>query len=74
MKIKLTKLKELPDARHPNNIVVGFEVEGELISPPKAGSCFYVGWKWRTSIVKEIIDEHTFRTMNSIYKWEPCNT
>jgi hypothetical protein len=73
MKIKLEKLNELPDALHPNNIEVGYVKEGEFLSEPKIGECFYVGHYWRTSTVKEIIDEYTFKTCNSIYRWSPLN-
>lgn len=69
MKIKLVKLNELPDAKHPNNIEVGRAVEGEFIDKPCVGRCFYVGYFWRTSAVQEIIDDYTFKTHNSIYKW-----
>lgn len=69
MKIILEKISELPDAMHPNNIEVGHLQTGELISEPEVGKCFWVGYFWRTSIVKEIIDENTFKTCNSIYRW-----
>jgi len=69
MKIKLEKLNELPDAKHPNNIDVGHVVEGEFNAEPNVGECFWVGDYWRTSAVQEIIDANTFRTYNSIYKW-----
>ena len=70
MKIRITKLKELPDALHSFNIEEGFVTEGEFIENPEIGECFWVGDDWRTSWVHEIIDEHTFRTCNSIYRWE----
>jgi len=60
MKIKITKLEELPDALHPNNISVGFEKTFEnngKINPPVVGERFYPGdngW-WSTSGVQEII-------------------
>ncbi len=73
MKIKLEKLNELPDAIYKNNIEVGFTKEGIMIDEPKIGEAFYVGYGWRTSEVKEIIDEHTFKTCNSIYRWTPLN-
>lgn len=70
MKIRLTKLSELADARHPNNIEVGHIVEDEFVDDPKVGFPFYIGSHWRTSIVREIINENTFRTLNSLYRWE----
>lgn len=69
MKIKLEKIKELPNAIHPNNIEVGFAHVGEFISAPAIGECFWVGSGWRTSVVTEIINENTFKTCNSIYRF-----
>lgn len=73
MNIKLTKIKELDDAVHPNNIQEGKVYKGQLKEPPKVGECVYIDRQhgyFRTSIVTEIIDDNTFRTMNSIYKIE----
>jgi len=72
MKIKLTKLEELPDARHPYNISVGYEKELNVseLDKPTVGERFPSNTWWSTSVVQEVIDEHTFRTYNSIYKWE----
>jgi hypothetical protein len=69
MKIKLTKLEELPNAFHPHNIEVGYEKVGDYFDDPKVGECFWVGPSWSTSTVIEIISIDTFRTLNSIYKW-----
>jgi hypothetical protein len=73
MLVKITKIKELEDALYPNNIEVGFEavksVKPEEFELPILGERFWLGW-WSTSNVKEIIDDNTFRTYNSIYKWE----
>jgi len=69
MQILLEKLNELPDAIYPNNIDVGFKKVGDLINPPKVGEAFYIGYYWCTSVVVGIIDDNTFRTLNSIYKW-----
>jgi len=73
MKIKLIKISELPNALHPNNIVVGHEVvrsvDSELFKPPELGERFWLGW-FSTSEVREIVDENTFKTWSSIYKWE----
>ena len=68
MEAILEKISELPDAIHPNNIEVGYVHVGELFADPEVGKCFWVGW-FQTSIVEEIIDESTFRTCNSIYRW-----
>jgi hypothetical protein len=69
MRIRLEKLEELPDAKHPNNIAVGVISEGEMLAEPKVGEYFWVGYNYRTSIVKEIINANTFKTCNSIYRW-----
>jgi hypothetical protein len=73
MKVKLTKLEELPDALFPHNIEVGFErirdINPEYFKPPVVGERFWVG-SFSTSAVQKIIDASTFRTYNSIYKWE----
>lgn len=73
MKIKLTKLSELKDALHPNNIETGFEtvedVYGDYFEAPQVGRRFNVGF-FSTSGVQEILTENSFRTYNSIYRWE----
>ena len=73
MKIKLTKLTELEDALHPNNIQEGYEttreVEEKYFEEPQLGRRFNVG-TFSTSGVQEIIDKNTFRTYSSIYRWE----
>ena len=73
MKVKLTKLEELKDALHPNNIEVGFEtirsVNKEDFEEPQVGRRFNLRG-YSTSGVQEIIDKNTFRTYSSIYKWE----
>ena len=69
MKIKIVKLQELPDALHPNNIEVGFEIIGEATKVPCVGERFWID-NFSTSGVQEIIDEKTFRTYSSIYHWE----
>jgi len=75
-KIKLTKLTELKDALHPNNIKEGFEiireVEEEHFKEPQIDRRFNVG-SFSTSGVQEIIDKNTFRTYSSIYRWEHIN-
>jgi hypothetical protein len=68
--IKLTKVKEMEDAYAPHNIEVGREVTGAFIIPPTVGEAFWVGNHWRTSTVKEVLPEQTFRTLNSVYKYE----
>ena len=73
MEIKLEKINELPNAKHPNNIEVGYVKIGKLISTPKVGEQFYLGYTYRTSVVVEIINENTFKTLNSIYRWTLLN-
>ena len=80
IKIKLTKISELEDALHPHNIsegVVGvYNVREATFKPPELGCRFnlvdnnFRGEYFSTSGVKEIIDGCTFKTYNSIYKWE----
>ena len=73
MKIILEKLKELPDARHPNNIEVGFIKIGEMLSEPEVGYAFYVGCAWRTSTVTELIDSNTVQGLKAelvFTKWK----
>lgn len=67
--VRLEKLSELKNALYPNNIEVGFVEQGEFIAVPKIGECFEVGSNFNTSVVREIIDENSFKTDNSIYHW-----
>lgn len=69
MEIKLEKITELPDARHPNNIEVGYIKTGLFVSEPIVGKSFWIGYNWATSTVTEIIDKNTFKTLNSTYRW-----
>jgi hypothetical protein len=77
MIVRLRKLSELEEALHPNNIEEGFITEIDLgdhpFNPPTVGERFtligYMRW-FSTSMVTEIIDEKTFKTLNSIYQWE----
>jgi hypothetical protein len=68
-KIRIVKLKEVENAKHPNNIKEGFAIEGEYIDSPCVGGVFWVGNFWRTSIVQEVLDDNKFRTLNSIYQF-----
>ncbi len=73
MKVKLTKVEELSDALHPNNIPTGFEqtfsVNEKYFREPQLNERFNLGY-FSTSGVQEIIDKNTFKTYSSIYKWE----
>ncbi len=74
IKIKLKKLKELPNALNPNNIEEGFErvflMPKDMYEPPTLNERFYTSINWSTSAVQEIIDEKTFKTYSSIYEYE----
>lgn len=70
MKIRLTKIAEVENPMHPLNIEVGYVKDGYFIKPPVIGERFWVGYSWSTSVVTEIINDNTFRTLNSIYQWE----
>lgn len=76
-KIKIFKVSESEDPLHPNNIPTGYVKTGFFVKNPIVGECFFVsnGLKgyFRTSIVQEIINENTFKTHNSIYKFELIN-
>lgn len=76
-KVKLTKLEELPDALHPNNIPVNHVFIGDWVAEPALGKRFEL-WPIShtergvsTSAVTEI-DGNTFKTLSSVYKWEEC--
>ena len=73
MKIKITKLKELEDARHSKNLKDGYEtiqvVNANNFEEPKVGGFFDAG-DFHTGKIMEIIDGYTFKTKNSIIRWE----
>ena len=73
MKIKLVKLQEAENPMYPKNIKEGHveirEVNEESFKKPEIGKRFWIG-TWSTSQVVEIIDHNTFRTLNSIYRWQ----
>lgn len=72
MKVRIQKLETLPDATHPNNIPIGYDVirstPDEFFRPPTVGERFNVGF-FSSSGVQEILSEDTFKTHSSIYKW-----
>lgn len=70
MNIVLTKKEELVNAQYPNNKEVGNMKVGKFIDYPIIGQPFYVGCRFRTSVVTEIIDKNTFKTRNSIYTFK----
>jgi len=66
--VQIEKIEEIEAPRHPNNIKVGFTLYGRFHDQPYVGLRFKVGNYWSTSIVTEIINESTFKTLNSVYK------
>jgi hypothetical protein len=66
---KITKIDDLGEKFHVNGINKGYQTTGYYEKIPTVGECFYIG-ALRTSIVQEIIDSNTFKTMNSVYKLE----
>lgn len=73
MDIRKARIIKLTDdkfnGRHPNKINVGYEKEGILFQPPIVGQSCCVG-SLCTSVVTEVIDDSTFKTLNSTYKIE----
>ena len=67
--VKITKIEDDFKGKHPNNINKGAIIGGLMLHPPKVGESFWVN-TFATSTVVEIIDENTFRTLNSVYKIE----
>jgi len=77
--IKLTKIKDLRfNNNHPNDINEGSIHIGLWVRNPKIEERFFIDFYSHqyhqrglvTSVVEKIIDENTFQTKNSIYKWE----
>ena len=72
--IRLTKIREADNPRHPNNIEEGSVIEKTIgrdyFQKPTIGEAFYFGVTYRTSIVQEVLSSNTFRTLNSVYMWE----
>ena len=79
--VKLVKLSDDKfGGAHPNNVYVGMTVYGEMINNVKVGESLmltnvrgeFYGW-FHTSPIVEIIDENTFKTLNSTYHIELCD-
>lgn len=76
MKIKLTKISDCENPRHPNAIIDGYTVVGDYTDNPREGDvmqlehCDTPSTRFHTSQIAKIIDHQTFQTRNSIYKWE----
>lgn len=73
MRVRIKKLIEVENPTHPNNKEVGYETVGNVFSnyfnEPKVGDRFCNGYTL-TSKVTAILNKNTFRTLNSVYKWE----
>lgn len=77
-RVRLTKLRDCDNPGITGNIKDGHVVEGDFVYEPVVGHVFLVDhydpaapfYQWHTSEIKKIIDGNTFRTRNSIYRWE----
>lgn len=71
MKVKITKIAELANARTPNNVAIGFKTIRDVhhFEKPQIGRRFNVG-TFSTSGVQKIINSNTFETHNSVYRWK----
>lgn len=66
IQIKLTRIS---GEQSKNLIPIGSIVVGDCYDRPTVGEPFYVGM-WATTKVTEVLSEDTFKTSNSVYKWE----
>ena len=76
--VKVVKLSDDKyDWFHPNGVFRGYTVYGEIENPPIEGEALLIvkakgdahGW-FHTSVITEIVDENTFKTLNSTYHIE----
>ena len=71
--VEITKLIELKYAKNPGNTEEGYQTIEKIIKKdfksPQIGHRFNVG-NFSSSCVVELPSENTFKTLNSIYKWE----
>lgn len=68
--IKITKISDDKfEGKHPNGINEGWVSEGQEEREPTVGERYH-GGGLLTSTVTEIVDENTFKTLNSTYKIE----
>ena len=81
MVYKITKIGKVENPVHPNSDFgesKEFHVGG-FIKNPVIGERFNLGYidyqngGISTSYVRKIIDDNTFETLNSIYRYEPLN-
>lgn len=79
---QIKKITELAQAKHPDNIPLGFTKTGRCKAAPTVGERFSLGKYWSTSVVTEILstgspfdfDNCVFQTLNSIYHVRVLNT
>jgi len=73
-KVKLRKAEELENASVKNNIPIGNEYTGIMLSSPMVGGYMEVqqdnGRYFYTSTIEEMITDFKFRTRNSVYEYE----
>ncbi len=80
MKIRLTKIRALSDNKsstYSDAIRTQHVWEGDAVMqkkiystlPPVVGKPFIIS-TYKTSLIQEVLSENTFRTYNSIYKFE----
>lgn len=68
--VRLTKISDdVFNRKHPNGIIEGIEIMGILAFPIEVGQNVVLD-NFYTSNVTEIINESTFKTLNSTYKIE----
>ena len=76
--VKVVKLSDDKyDGFHPNGIFRGYTVYGEIENPPIEGEALLIvkakgdaHGSFHTSVITEIVDENTFKTLNSTYHIE----
>ena len=76
--VKVVKLSDdVFEGRHPNGIKSNHTVYGAILNEVKVGEALFLDKAkgdsfgfFHTSVITEIIDENTFRTLNSTYHIE----
>jgi hypothetical protein len=70
MHIKLTKIKENPDGKYSASVAIGKEMIGDFVGEPVVGKSFVIPGVVKTSPILEVLDNNTFKTYNSVYRYE----
>ena len=75
MRVRITKLNSVFEGEHPNGIEEGFIIEKDVNKLPylcigKTVSLTDEKSHFHTSMVTEVVNETTFKTLNSTYKME----